>query len=175
MMNKLALMEAILFTSSQPLSIEDIAKDLELKPDVVKDMLEQLAKKYEKQDSGIYLSDSGGYRLVVKPNFTEKVSHRTPHSDLSRGLLRVLSVIVYHEPVKQSEIVKIVGNRTYEYVKELTTRGLIKAEKHGRTRVLRTTTHFEEYFSVNKDVLKKLVNKSDKNEGNDEPGPEASD
>src|SRR3989339_322861 len=73
---------------------------------------------------------------IVKSEYVDKVSHLTPHADLSRGLLRVLSIISYHEPVSQSDIVKVVGNRTYEYVKELESRGLVKSEKKSRTRML---------------------------------------
>ncbi|MBI5347162.1 MAG: SMC-Scp complex subunit ScpB [Candidatus Aenigmarchaeota archaeon] len=175
MMKKLALLEALLFTSNEPLSEEELAEDLGTKPEIIKEMLKQLAEKYENTESGIYLSDAGGYRLVVKPDFTQKVSHRTPHADLSRGLLRVLSIIVYHEPIKQSDIVKIVGNRTYEYVKDLTGRGLIKSEKHGRTKNLRTTSHFEEYFSVDKERLKALAKKRGNDERNDKPGAKAPD
>ncbi len=175
MMNKAALLEAILFTTNEPLTVEDIAKDLELKPNVIKAMLEELAKKYETNASGIYLSDAGGYRLVVKPDFIKRVSHRTPHADMSRGLLRVLSIIVYHEPIKQSDIVKIVGNRTYDYVKELTSLGLVKSERMGRTKAIRTTSHFEKYFSVDKERLKALIKKRGKDERSDKPGAEVPD
>ena len=103
------------------------------------------------------LSDVGGYKLVVKTEFLERVSHLTPHAELSRGLLRVLSIIVYHEPVPQSEIVKVIGNRTYEYVKELEERGLVKSERKSRTKMLSVTEKFEEYFGVKKEDIKKLV------------------
>ena len=122
-------------------------------------MLGEIKSKYSSQEHGVTLSETGGYRLSVKHEFLEKVVNLTPHADMSRGVLRVLSIIVFHEPVAQSEIVKIVGNRTYEYVKDLTERGLIKGEKKGRTAMLSVTPHFEEYFNVNKEELKKELDK----------------
>ena len=158
-MNKLALLEAILFTSNEPVLMDDLEKYLKLKREDIEALLNSLRQKYSSVESGISLYDSGGFRLVVKNEYLDNVSHLTPHSDLSRGLLRVLSIIAYHEPINQSDIVKVVGNRTYEYVKNLETRGLVKGERKSRTKVLKTTPHFEEYFGAKKDEIKKMVEK----------------
>ncbi len=157
MTTKLALLEAVLFTTTKPLALDELHRILKIKNESIEKLLQQLKQKYEHEDSGIRLSDAGGYRLIVKHDFTERVSNLTPHADLSRGLLRVLSIIAYHEPINQSDIVKVIGNRTYEYVKELLARDLIKADKKSRTRILSTTPQFEEYFGTKKEELKKLV------------------
>ena len=163
MKNRLALLEAVLFTASEPISEEKLQKKLKVKSDVIKKLLDDLEKKYSSPDSGIKLSKIGGYRLVVKEEYAEDVADLTPHADMSRGLLRVLSIIAYHGPVKKSDIVKIVGNRTYEYVKELESRGLIKSERKARTSILITTPQFEEYFSKPvKEELKKIVENNEK-------------
>lgn len=154
---KKALLEAILFTTTRPLTVSDIKKILKIQDSSIENMLEELKKKYSSEDSGITMSQIGGHMLIVKPEYADKVSHLTPHSDLSRGLLRVLSIIAYHEPISQSDIVKVVGNRTYEYTKELRQRGLIKAEKKSRTVLLSTTPQFEEYFGTRKEVIKKIA------------------
>ena len=160
-MNKLALLESILFTSSEPVLMTDLEKYLKLKEEDVESLLNKLREKYASPDSGIRLYDSEGFRLVVKNEYLDKVSHLTPHADLSRGLLRVLSIIAYHEPINQSDIVKVVGNRTYEYIKNLETRGLVKSERKSRTKVLKTTPHFEEYFGAKKNEIKKMVENND--------------
>jgi segregation and condensation protein B len=160
--SKLALLEAILFTTDEPLKIEKLQKDLKARKEEVERLLSALKEKYNKSDFGIKLSDVGGYKLVVKAEFVSKVSHLTPHSDLSRGLLRVLSIIAYCEPIKQADIVKVVGNRTYEYTKELEERGLIRSEKKSRTKLLSTTQHFEEYFGTKREELKSVMGKIDK-------------
>ena len=161
LMPKTALLEAILFTTEKPLAAEEIQKIMKARREEVEKMLGEIRNKYSDEEHGIKLSETGGYKLIVKSEYVDKVSHLTPHADLSRGLLRVLSVIAYHEPVSQSDIVKVVGNRTYEYVKELESRGLIKAEKKSRTKLLSTTQHFEDYFGAKKDDIKKIADEKD--------------
>ncbi|MCX6818976.1 MAG: SMC-Scp complex subunit ScpB [Candidatus Aenigmarchaeota archaeon] len=163
MINRFALLDAMLFTTDEPISIEALQKNLKTSRLEVEKLLTQLREKYSDPNCGIKLSEAGGFRLVVKQEYLEKVSHLTPHADMSRGLLRVLSIIAYHEPIKQSDIVKVVGNRTYDYIKNLESRGLITSEKKSRTKMLKTTPQFEEYFGVRKGELKKLVeNNEDK-------------
>ena len=159
---KLALLEAILFTTSEPLTLDELQKTLKIRKDEIEKMLAKLREKYASPEHGFRLSETGGYRLIVKEDFVEKVSHLTPHADLSRGLLRVLSIIAYHEPVKQSDIVKVVGNRAYDYVKELEERGLVRSERKSRTKVLATTAHFEEYFGAKKEEIKKIFEQLEK-------------
>ena len=161
-MNKVALLESILFTANEPVLMNDLEKYLKMNREGVESLLNKLRERYASPDSGIKLYDSEGFRLVVKGEYLDRVSHLTPHADLSRGLLRVLSIIAYHEPINQSDIVKVVGNRTYEYVKNLDARGLIKGERKGRTKILKTTPHFEEYFGAKKDEIKKMVEKNEK-------------
>lgn len=152
---KLALLEAILFTTTEPLTLEELQKLTKSRKDELEKLLVALSARYSSEEYGIKLSDIGGCKLVVKSEFMQQVANLTPHADMSRGLLRVLSIIAYHEPIKQSDIVKVVGNRTYDYVKELEKRGLIKVEKKSRTRLLTTTPRFEEYFETKRDELKK--------------------
>lgn len=157
MMQKLALLEATLFTTTEPLSLDELQKIMKIRRDEIEKLIGVLEDKYSSPQSGIKLSDVGGYRLIVKEALVDKVSHLTPHADLSRGLLRILSIIAYHEPVKQSDVVKIVGNRTYEYVKELEGKGLVRSEKKSRTKMLLLTPQFEEYFGVKKRLLKEKM------------------
>lgn len=161
---KIALLEAALFTTTEPLGIEELGKATRITPGELELLLKDIEKKYSSAEHGFRLSTIGGYRLIVKEEFVEKVSHLTPHADLSRGLLRVLSIIAYHEPVPQSDIVKIIGNRTYEYVKELEQRGLVKGEKKSRTKMLSTTPQFEEYFGARKEEIKRMAKDAEKEE-----------
>jgi segregation and condensation protein B len=163
---RVALLEAILFTTSEPLSLDELQKLMRGRRDEIEKMLAALRERYSSQASGIRLSDIGGFKLIVKTEFTQNVASLTPHADMSRGLLRVLSIIAYHEPIKQSDIVKVIGNRTYEYVKELVDKGFINVEKKSRTRLLSTTPRFEEYFETKKEELKKALDYMKKDDGN---------
>lgn len=159
MMNpkKMALLEAMLFTTTEPMSLEKLEKRLRIRKDAIEKMVQILKEKYMKEEAGIELSDIGGYRLTVKKEFMENVSDLTPHADMSRGLLRVLAIIAYHQPISQSDIVKVIGNRTYDYVKDLDQKGLVKWEKKSRTKMLSVTPHFEEYFGAKAEEMKKVL------------------
>jgi segregation and condensation protein B len=159
----MALVEAILFATNKPLTLEELSKLSKLEPEKLRQVTSLLHARYQDNKHGIMLSDMGGYRLVVKPEHLERVSSFTK-SDLSKGLLRVLSIIAYHESVKQSDIVKIIGNRTYEYVKQLEHLGFIKFERKAKTKILSTTPHFESYFSINKEQLKKALAEIEKSQ-----------
>jgi len=167
-MTREALLEAILFTTTKPLTIKDIKRVMKIQEASIEKMLAKLKERYSSEESGMTMSQIGGYMLIVKPEFADKVSHLTPHSDLSRGLLRVLSIIAYHEPINQSDIVKVVGNRTYEYTKQLKQRGLIKTEKKSRTVMLSTTPQFEEYFGTKKEVIRKIAKDAEEEAGYEE-------
>jgi len=163
---KIALIEAILFITSKPLSLEEITKITGYKVEIVKEIIDILKLKYSSEYHGVMISELGGYKMTVKPEFVAKVRRLTPYSDLSRGLLKVLSIIAYYQPIKQSDIVKVIGNRTYSYTKELERRGLISSKKSSRTKVLVTTKLFEEYFGIEakkiKEIAKNVVNSNDK-------------
>ncbi len=153
---KLALLEAMLFTTSDPLTFNELQKTLRVRKNELDLLLKALNERYARSEFGIHISEAGGFKLTVKPEFAEAVAPFTPHADLSRGLLRVLSVVAYHEPIKQSDIVKVVGNRTYEYVKQLEELNLIKVEKKSRTKLLSTTPRFEEYFGAKAEEIRKI-------------------
>jgi len=153
---RLALLEAILFAATKPLNMDELKKMSRFEDDKIKQLITLLRIRYQDPKHGIALSEMGGYRLIVKHEYLDRVSTLTK-SDMSKGLLRVLSIIAYHEPVKQSDIVKIIGNRTYEYVKQLEQLGFIKFERKSKTKLLSTTPQFESYFSVNKEQLKKAL------------------
>ena len=163
-MNDVALIEAILFTTDKPLSVDDIKKLSGLRKNIVEKIILEIRDRTNSPSSGIMVSESGGFRLIVKQKYLSKVSNLTPYADMSRGLMKVLSIIAAHQPVEQSEIVKIVGNRTYQYVKDLEKRGFVKPEKKSRTVLLSTTKYFSDYFGVKEEEIKKAFNKVENSE-----------
>jgi segregation and condensation protein B len=76
---------------------------------------------------------------------------------MSEGCKRTLAIIAYKEPVSQSEIIKIQGNKAYTYLKRLQKMNLIKAEKNGRTKTLKLTQEFERYFGEEKEKIKEKL------------------
>jgi segregation and condensation protein B len=150
-MNKKALLEAALFMAANPLRLKDLSKLIGEDEETTLNLLEEIKREMEREDRGIYLVRSEDkFRFHVKPEYVRFVRHLTPYSELKKGLLRVLALVAYKQPITQSEIVKVIGNRTYEYVRELEARGLIKTIRQGRTRALVPTKEFANYFGLQK-------------------------
>lgn len=150
MANKKALVESALFMANEPLSLKELGQLIEDEK-MAKIIIEEIKKELAKEERGLILIESKeGYQLRVKPEYVPMVRHLTPYQDLNKGLLRVLALVAYKQPITQSEIVKVIGNRTYEYVHELESRGLIRAVKQSRTKALIATKEFASYFGMEK-------------------------
>ncbi|MEM5793722.1 MAG: SMC-Scp complex subunit ScpB [Candidatus Aenigmatarchaeota archaeon] len=158
-MNLKALLEAALFVSDRPLSLEKLSKVVGIgSEEEVKKLLEELKKELSKEDRGVELVETPeGFELRVKKEYREKVAKLAPFADLSNGMMRTLAIVAVKQPIKQSLIVKYQGNKAYGYVEALEKKGLIKTEKAGRTKTITTTPEFERYFGKSTEELKKIL------------------
>lgn len=151
------LLEAALFMSPKPLDLNDLGKIAEVNSlGYLKELLEELKHEYAERGIEI-INNQYGWHMQVKQDLLPKVSHLTPYSDIPEGCKRTLALVVYKEPVKQAEIIKIQGNKAYTYIKYLVKKGLIKAEKEGHSKILRVTREFENYFGQDKDAVRELM------------------
>ena len=149
MEHKYAL-EAILFASGDPVSINRLAEVLEIEREDVIDCAEALELAYEKNHSGIRivrLEDS--YQMCSSPEYADVIvktmRHRKPPK-LSPAALEVLAIVAYFQPVTRAYIEDVRGVDSSYSVNMLTERGLIepcgKLEVPGRPTLFRTTDNF---------------------------------
>lgn len=164
--NKKALLEAALFVSDTPLTAERLAGIVGVSPEQIEAMLSQFKDELAAENHGIILEQTPeGFELRVKQEYRDKIASLAPFSDLSEGMLRTLAIVAAKQPIKQSVIVKYQGNKVYGYVVDLETKGLIKTEKFGRTKLITATPGFEKYFGKSTEEIKKML--SSKVEEND--------
>jgi len=145
------LIEAALFMAAKPLSLEELQNIVKLSPEEVQKLLDDMKGHYDAHGLRVVEHETDGkkfYELHVKEELTQKVGHLAPAKDFSRGTLQTLSLIAYKAPIKQSELIKIRGNRGYEHVAELEERGFIRREPKGHTKVIHITRKFLEYFGL---------------------------
>jgi len=154
-----AKVEALLFTASRPLSIKTIAKIINESEENVKLAIEELIKEYSSNPSKAIdiLETPEGYEMIVKPEYREYASKVSSFSDLSSGALKTLALIIFKNPIKQSEIVQIQGNRAYDYIKLLERKGLIISKKVGKTKILLPSENLEKYFGMKIEEIKKQI------------------
>ncbi len=160
------LVEAALFISGRSLGVKEILKAVPaLTPARARNALESLAEE-NRPDSALEVSREVGaeikYKMKVKDAYLSRVRRLSNFTDLSDGETKTLAVIAFYQPIKQSEIVKIRGNRAYEQVKNLIGAGLIVAEPKGITRILKTTERFSDYFGAPLESLRDKLDSRDK-------------
>lgn len=158
MNEKKAIVEAALFVSENPLTLDKISKISGISTKDLNKIIEEIKKEFDTDSHGMELAlTPEGYQFQVKDKFLDKVSSLTTYSDISKGGLRTLSIVALRQPITQSEIIKIQGNKAYNYIKSLEKKGLIRTEKAGRTKLVNTTKEFERYFGKSvKEIQEKL-------------------
>ncbi len=156
-MDHKTVLEAALFLSPKPLALDELGKILSVNSlGYVKDLLVQLQTDYK--EKGIHIASlPEGWTMQVRSDILPTIAHLAAHADLTEGAKRTLALVVYQEPAKQSDIVKIQGNKAYTYIHELETKGLVSVEPVGRTKQLTLTREFERYFGSDKDKIKERV------------------
>lgn len=162
--------EALLFTASKPVEMRELLSICRLrKKEKIVSAVKELMKKYNDGDSAVELVELPGerYYLRLRREYHELVRRYIKRPLFSRGVMRTLSFIAYHQPIEQSKVAAVRGNSSYKHIKILTERGLIEAEEKGKTKVLKTTQLLADYLGVPNTpsaIKKALVLKKEHNE-----------
>ena len=154
------LIEAALFLSTEPISIEELCRLCGVPKEEIINTIELLKKSYDSRESAVEIRCIGGdsYLMQVKDIFAAPLLSLVKPV-VSQEVLKTLSLIALKQPVTQAEVVKSRGYSTYAHVKELVNKSFILAPPAGRTRMLTTTQKFADYFGFPPEIekLKKAV------------------
>ena len=152
------ILEAALFATGRALSTAELAELVDLSSGDVSSIIQTLMEEYKTRDTALeIIRIKDKYMMQIRQEYAERVERIAP-KELSTPVLRTLSVIAYHQPITQSDVVDIRGNTAYSHISEMEERGLIVSTKKGRTKIIRTTDAFLEYFELStnvKDSIKK--------------------
>src|SRR3989338_2778751 len=149
--------EALLFSSWRKMSIEEISKLSRSKPEEIQNALAALKKEYDEKDSSVMLVNEGDFwKLTVREQFLPLVQKIVTETELSKTVTETLAVIAFKYPIKQSDLIKIRTNKSYDHLKELEEMGYISRQKHGRTNLIKLTQKFFEYFDLPEEKLKEV-------------------
>ena len=129
-----ASIEAILFSSGEPVSLERIAQTLDSDEKTVQKILDSIIDKFAAEDSGIYvLKFDRKYQMCSKPEFGECVRNAMNikrNVPLSAAAMEVLAIVAYNQPVTKAFIEQIRGVDCSGVIASLTSKCLI--EEKGR-------------------------------------------
>jgi segregation and condensation protein B len=151
-----AALEALLFSSDEPLSLALLAESLDAGPDAVAEALRELDADYRSRDAGVELREiAGGHLLVTAPEHSEWVGRLLrgrKRVRLSRAALETMAIIAYKQPVTKVEIEAIRGVDSGAVLATLLERNLItirgRSKVVGRPLLYGTTPEFLDYFGL---------------------------
>jgi segregation and condensation protein B len=152
-----ATLEAIIYITDEPLTVQQIAAAMAQPIDKVKRVLDELVADYEQPSHGLSIREvAGGYKMATKAEHHEAVrafvKKLTPPLKLSLAALETLAVIAYKQPVTAPEIMEIRGVQGAGVLKTLLDRKLIA--EGGRKKVIgqpilyKTTKEFLVQFGL---------------------------
>ncbi len=169
------MVESMLFSASKPVSINEIKETTNLSQEKIKTTLDELIQDYNvtrKNDTSMEIVKAGEkFAMQVKKEFTDQ-SIMITKPEIDDNLLKTLTLIAFHQPLKQSNLRRMIGTKAYEHVDELSAMNLVNTKKHGATEMLTTTRLFPEYFGIDSTkpeeirdfLMKKVVGKKENKE-----------
>ena len=78
-------------------------------------------------------------------------------AELDKPTQETLAIIAYRQPSIQSDVIKYRGNKAYDHIKKLKEEGFLFSERFGRTKLLKLSQKFFDYFDVVEDKLKEKL------------------
>lgn len=147
-MNNVAIVEAALFCAGRPIETEEIAEATGLTVEEAKESLRTLLKNYSQQEGAIEIARIGSKHVMqLRGSYAERVTS-IAETRLPKEILKTAALIAFHQPVKQSNLQRMIGGKVYDHVRTLKEMNLIVARARGNTVELSTSKSFPNYFGI---------------------------
>ena len=146
--------EALLFLSTDPLSVSELAEAAEVGEGAVSAALALLGERHAPERSGIVLRElGGGWTFASDPSSEDaarRLFSRPRVSTLTPAQAETLAIVAYLQPISRPEITRIRGVGADSAVATLLDRGLIDEAGHSQfgAVVYRTSTQFLKLFGL---------------------------
>lgn len=150
----LAKVEAALYAAGRPVTSEEIAKvagtSSERKAVAI---VREIAKVVNSNMQAVEVVEYPGPRFAMqlKAEYTQVARKFATRPLLSRAALKTLSFVAFFQPIQSSELVVRRGSAAYQHLRELEEVGFVVSERQGRSKMVRTTGRFAEYFGLSTD------------------------
>jgi segregation and condensation protein B len=151
----LRVIEALLFVSEGPLTVQRIAEVLDCEKREASRLVKSLAEKFNSNGRAVSIEEiAGGYQLRTKTDMAPWIRKylATRPVRLSRAALEVMAVVAYRQPITRHEIESIRGVDCSAVLQSLLERKLVKImgrkDVPGRPIIYGTTRQFLEHFNL---------------------------
>lgn len=151
--------EAILFTVGRQVDLDELSQLTGIaSKGVLNDALKSLIQDYNNRQGSLEITeDNGKFKLNIKKDYLHLTTKLLDQTEFDKPSQETLALIAYKQPVMQSEIIKLRGNGAYDHISKLKEMEFITSEKSGRTRLLKTSSKFYDYFDVVGEELKQKL------------------
>ncbi len=172
----MALIEAALYVAGRPLDLKTLGSITKIRSKrKVQSIARMLMKEYKHRNTALEILELQDQRFVLQLNaeYSLKVRRLAVKPLLSMGPLKTLSYIAYRQPASQKKVIEARGGHAYAHIKTLKDMGLIELIKDGKTRIIKTTDYFADYFGLSHDPrfmkqqLRKIFDNITKKTGTD--------
>jgi len=173
------LCEAALYVSGRPLDLKTLGSIIGARSEQrIRSVAVAVSERYKAGESPVQVLElpDGRWVMQLRAEFARFVKKLSNRPLLTPGPLRTLSFIALRQPVNQSYVVRVRGKLAYGHVKVLKDMDLVAYEVLGRTKRLRTTGTFADYFNLSHDVdvmkkeLKQVLALQERAEAAGKPG-----
>ena len=140
--------EASLFIAGRFLSLQELIMLTDINPIMLKEILHRLEKKYS---TGVLrlIHRNNSWKMDVAEKYHYLINKlATGSAEFTKAEQETLAIIAYKQPIKQSVIIKIRGNKSYDHIKKFRQLGLVTTKQIGHTLELSLSEEFYEYFNV---------------------------
>jgi len=142
------IVEAELFSATKPLTVTELQTASGLDSRTIRSALGKLMDEYNESERALEISKMGPrYAMQVKREYSEPAA-RLADLQVPKDVLKSMSLIAYYQPVLQSKMYDLVGNKIYEHVKTLSDLGMVRAKPKKKSVELTTTKKFIETFGI---------------------------
>lgn len=147
-----AKLEALLFISSKPVAIKQLAEVLACKVEEVEAAGKALQAEYAEKGRGIQVvSNAGKLQMVSAPEHAALIQtylKDETSGELSRPSLETLTIIAYRGPISKINLERIRGVNCSLIIRNLLLRGLIEEKKEKEESSYVVTFDFLRYLGV---------------------------
>ena len=151
-----SIIEALLFASGDPLSLQDLVNHTEEKSKLIEIIIQEMMEEYEDSSRGIkIICIKGSYQLVTKSqnaDYIQKLLKKNKRQSLSQASIESLAIVAYKQPITRIDIDEIRGVKSESAIQRLIERDLIKElgrlEVPGRPILYGTTEEFLKQFEL---------------------------
>lgn len=152
-----AIIEALIFASSEPITSKIISEIVAIDEHTVKQIISDLMEDYRRSKKGIQITEvANGYQYCTHPDcapYLERLQKVPRNVGLSQAAIETLAIIAYKQPITKAEIESLRGVSVESPLGTLVEKNLIeesgRKDAPGRPILYRTTSKFLRYFGLN--------------------------